>query len=390
MRRDAAGAARVPPSDVLDVLRKVFTILFLLFVFLMGVKGLGSGFQLLGRDVLEAFFAATENPFVALMIGILSTTVVQSSSVSTSMIVGLVAAPENPLPIANAVPMIMGTNIGTTVTNTIVALGHLGRRDEFRRAFAVATCHDFFNFLTVAVLLVLELSTGYLRKTAGLLSSLFGNVSGVQYESPLDRLLKLGLEPLGSLSQAVFESPQSQGMFLIGVSAAFIFGALFLLVRTMRVAMQSRVEAFLDRFLNRSAFLSILMGIVVTVMVQSSSITTSLLVPLAGAGLITLQQAFPITLGANIGTTVTALMASMAVSGVNAQAGVSIALVHLLFNVTGTVMIYPVKAIRRIPLRLAQGLADIAVNSRQWALLYVLVLFYGLPAFFAFADRLFR
>jgi sodium-dependent phosphate cotransporter len=390
MRRDAAGAARVPPSDVLDVLRKVFTILFLLFVFLMGVKGLGSGFQLLGRDVLEAFFAATENPFVALMIGILSTTVVQSSSVSTSMIVGLVAAPENPLPIANAVPMIMGTNIGTTVTNTIVALGHLGRRDEFRRAFAVATCHDFFNFLTVAVLLVLELSTGYLRKTAGLLSSLFGNVSGVQYESPLDRLLKLGLEPLGSLSQAVFESPQSQGMFLIGVSAAFIFGALFLLVRTMRVAMQSRVEAFLDRFLNRSAFLSILMGIVVTVMVQSSSITTSLLVTLAGAGLITLQQAFPITLGANIGTTVTALMASMAVSGVNAQAGVSIALVHLLFNVTGTVMIYPVKAIRRIPLRLAQGLADIAVNSRQWALLYVLVLFYGLPAFFAFADRLFR
>jgi sodium-dependent phosphate cotransporter len=356
----------------------------------MGVKGLGSGFKLLGRDVLEAFFAATENPFIALMVGILSTTLVQSSSVSTSMIVALVAAPENPLPLANAVPMIMGTNIGTTVTNTIVSLGHLGRRDEFRRAFAVATCHDFFNFLTVAVLLGLELTTGYLQNTAGFLTSLFGNVSGVQYESPLDGVLKLGLGPLGSLSESVFESPQAQGIFLIGVSAAFIFGALFLLVRTMRVAMQSRVEAFLDRFLNRSAFLSILVGIVVTVMVQSSSITTSLLVPLAGAGLITLQQAFPITLGANIGTTVTALMASMAVSGVNAQAGVTIALVHLLFNVTGTVMIYPVKAIRRIPLRLAQGLADIAVNSRQWALLYVFVLFYGLPALFAFADRLFH
>jgi sodium-dependent phosphate cotransporter len=268
MRRDAAGAARVPPSDVVDVLRKVFTILFLLFVFLMGVKGLGSGFKLLGRDLLEAFFAATENPFVALMIGILSTTLVQSSSVSTSMIVGLVAAPENPLPLANAVPMIMGTNIGTTVTNTIVSLGHLGRRDEFRRAFAVATCHDFFNFLAVAVLLGLELSTGYLRKTAGFLASRFGAVSGVQYESPLDGLLKLGLGPLGSLSEALFEPAQAQGIFLIGVSAGFIFGALFLLVRTMRVAMQSRVEVFLDRFLNRSAFLSILVGIVVTVMVQ--------------------------------------------------------------------------------------------------------------------------
>jgi sodium-dependent phosphate cotransporter len=136
--------------------------------------------------------------------------------------------------------------------------------------------------------------------------------------------------------------------------------------------------------------LSIFVGIVVTVMVQSSSITTSLLVPLAGAGIITLQQAFPITLGANIGTTVTALLASMAVSGPNAQSGVTIALVHLLFNLTGTLMIYPVKAIRRIPLKMAQGLADIAANSRQWALLYVIILFYAVPALFAFAERLWR
>jgi sodium-dependent phosphate cotransporter len=390
MRHETAGAAVVPPSHVLNVVGKICTILFLLLVFLLGVKGLGNGFKLLGRDLLQAFFTATENPFIALMVGILSTTLVQSSSVSTSMIVGLVAAPENPLPVANAVPMIMGTNIGTTVTNTIVALGHLGRKDEFRRAFAVATCHDFFNFLTVAVLLVLELLTGYLRRTAGWLSSLFGAVSSVRYESPLDGVLKLGLGPIESLGRVLFAAPQAQGLFVIGVSAAFIFGALFLLVRTMRAAMLTRVEVFLDRFLNRSGMLLILMGIVVTVMVQSSSITTSLLVPLAGASLITLQQAFPITLGANIGTTVTALMASMAVSGVNAQAGVTIALVHLLFNLTGTVMIYPVQAIRAVPLRLAQGLADIAVHSRQWALLYVLILFYGLPALFAFADRLFR
>jgi sodium-dependent phosphate cotransporter len=390
MRRDAAEAATAAPSPAFATLRKVFTILFLLFVFLLGVKGLGSGFTLLGRDLLEAFFAATENPFVALMIGILSTTIVQSSSVSTSMIVGLVAAPENPLPIANAVPMIMGTNIGTTVTNTVVSLGHLGRRDEFRRAFAVATCHDFFNFLTVAVLLTLELFTGYLRNTAGWLSSLLGDISGVRYQSPLERILKVGLGPLDSLGQLAFDSPRGRGIFLIAVSVAFIFGALFLLVKTMRSAMETRIEVFLNRFLDRSGVLSILVGIVVTLMVQSSSITTSLLVPLAGAGLITLQQAFPVTLGANIGTTVTALMASLAVGGANAQAGVTIALVHLLFNVTGTVMIYPVKAIRAIPLKLAQGLADIAVNSRQWALLYVLILFYGLPAFFAFAERLFR
>jgi sodium-dependent phosphate cotransporter len=280
----------------------------------------------------------------------------------------------------------MGTNIGTTVTNTIVSLGHMGRREEFRRAFAVATCHDFFNFLTVAILLSLELLTGYLQKTATFAASLLGSVSAVEYHSPLDHLLGQGLRPIEAVSAIAGEA---QGLVITGISAALIFTALFLLVRTMRAAMQARVEMFLNRFLDRSGLLSILVGVVVTVMVQSSSITTSLLVPLAGAGLITLRQAFPITLGANIGTTVTALIASLAGSGVNAQAGVTIALVHLLFNITGTVLIYPVERVRRIPLRLAQGLADLAVNSRQWALLYVVVLFYGLPALFAFAGRLF-
>ncbi len=127
--------------------------MLLLYVFLVGVNGLSKGFQALGGGLLDSFFSATENPFMGLMVGILATTLVQSSSVSTSLIVALVAAPDNPVPVANAVPMIMGANIGTTVTNTLVSLGHIGRSDEFRRAFAVATCHDFFNFMAVAVFL---------------------------------------------------------------------------------------------------------------------------------------------------------------------------------------------------------------------------------------------
>jgi len=124
------------------------------------------------------------------------------------------------------------------------------------------------------------------------------------------------------------------------------------------------------------------------VMVQSSSITTSLLVPLAGAGIITLRQAFPVTVGANIGTTITALLASLAVSGANARLGIVIALVHLLFNLTGTAMIMPFRPIRELPPRLAEWLAGVAVHSRRWALVYVIILFYGLPAAFAFLDRL--
>lgn len=366
------------------------TLLVLLFVFLMGVQGLGDGFRLLGRDLLDAFFTTTENPFMALMVGILATTLVQSSSVTTVMVVGLVAAPENPLPVANAVPMIMGANIGTTVTNTVVSLAHMGRRDEFFRAFSVATCHDFFNFITVAVLLPLEITTGYLRRTAVALASTFGGVSGVTYENPLKNALKAGLEPIKSLAGALFEAEQAQGVLLILISGLFIFGALLLLVRVMRAATQSSIEVFITRFLGRSALVSILLGAVLTVMVQSSSITTSLLVPLAGAGLLTLEQAFPVTIGANVGTTVTALLATLAVSGANAHAGVEIALVHLLFNLSGIALIYPVPFIRRLPLVAARSLARAAVESRKWALVYVLGLFYGLPAILVVLNKFFE
>lgn len=366
---------------------RVLVVVLLLFLFLTGVKGLGDGFKLLGQDLLDSFFRATENPFVALMIGILATTLVQSSSVSTSMIVGLVAAPENPLPIENAIPMIMGTNIGTTVTNTVVSLAHMTRRDEFQRAFAVATCHDFFNFLTVAVLLPLELATGLGRRVATALSGLVSGMGGVDYDSPLKGAISAGVAPLHWLAEALVESGPSRGAFIAIGSALVIIAALVLLVRVMRAAMQSRIESNVSLFLGRHAVLAILFGAVATVMVQSSSITTSLLVPLAGAGLITLNQAFPVTLGANVGTTVTALLASMAVSGANAQAGIIIALVHLLFNVTGIVMIYPIPAVREIPLGLARWFAGVARRSRGWAVVYIVVLFYGLPSLFAFLSR---
>ena len=366
------------------------TLFVLLFVFLMGVQGLGDGFKLLGRDLLDGFFTATENPFISLMVGILATTLVQSSSVTTVMVVGLVAAPENPLPVANAVPMIMGANIGTTVTNTVVSLAHMGRREEFFRAFSVATCHDFFNFMTVAVLLPLEITTGFLRRAAVILASTLGGVSGVTYENPLKNALKAGLGPLKSLAGTLFEAEQAQGILLVLISALFIFGALLLLVRVMRAATQSSIEVFITRFLGRSALVSILLGAVLTVMVQSSSIATSLLVPLAGAGLLTLEQAFPVTIGANVGTTVTALLATLAVSGANAQAGVEIALVHVLFNLSGIALVYPVPFIRRLPLVAARSLARSAVESRKWALLYVLGLFYGLPAILVVLNKFFE
>ena len=359
----------------------------LLYVFLVAVNGLGAGFRALGEGVLDSFFAATENPFVGLMIGILTTTLVQSSSVTTAMIVGLVAAPENPIPVANAVPLIMGANIGTTVTNTIASLAHMGRKEEFRRAFSVATVHDFFNYLAVLVLLPLEMATGYLQRMAVALTSMLEGVGGGDYDSPIKDAIKAGGGPIETALEALLPTQQLAAIFYIILSGALIFAALLGIVTVMRATMQSHVESLVSRALVRNVLVAMLVGVVVTVMVQSSSITTSLLVPLAGAGVLKLEQAFPVTLGANIGTTVTALLAALAATDVNAAAGLTIALVHLLFNLSGTLLIYPFAPIRRIPMYFARKLADVAVESKAWAIAYVIGLFYVIPVVFAILNE---
>ncbi len=388
-----AGVVTSDPGNPLPTsgdssLRAAATVVVLLLVFLVGIKGMGDGFKLLGDDALRSFFRATSNPFMGLVVGILATTLVQSSSVSTSMIVGLVASPENPLPIANAIPMVMGANIGTTVTNTIVSLAHMGRRDEFERAFSVATCHDFFNFIAVGVFLPLEITTGMFQKLSAKVVGQLGGMSGADYESPLKGAISLVLKPIKSVIESLVSGAQVQGVVLVLVSGGLIFVTLFLLVRTMRGVVQTRVEVYITRFLGSSVVLAVAVGAVVTVMVQSSSITTALLVPLAGAGLLTARQAFPVTVGANIGTTVTALLAALAVSGPNASAGLQIAVVHLLFNASATLLILPVPAIRDIPVHAAERLARLAARSRPFALAYVAGLFYGLPALLAYLSNL--
>ena len=131
----------------------------------------------------------------------------------------------------------------------------------------------------------------------------------------------------------------------------------------------------MNEVLGRRGILGILLGIILTVAVQSSSITTSLLIPMIGAGVLSLEAAFPVTLGANLGTTVTGLIASLAAG----PAGLTIALVHTLFNLAGIALMYPIPALRHIPLRLARGLADRAVKTRLYVLLYIFGVFVVLP-----------
>ncbi|MCB9739099.1 MAG: Na/Pi symporter [Deltaproteobacteria bacterium] len=375
----------------LQILWSMVRVVILLYCFLVGVEALSSGIKSLGSGVMDDALGAETNPFVGLVIGILATTLVQSSSVTTSLVVGLVGSGQ--VSVAAAVPIIMGANIGTTVTNTIASMAHAARSVEFRRAFAAATCHDFFNFLAVAVLLPVELlgraafGVGPLEGLSGTVAGLLVGSGGASYHSPLKSAFKAGVKGLSGAVEAIGFSGTAAAIALAIAGAIIIFVTLALIVRVMRVLVLARIEVYINRFLGAGGPVAMLVGVLVTVSVQSSSITTSLLVPLAGAGIVTLGQIYPITLGANIGTTVTALLASMAASGSGAGVAVQIALVHFFFNVVGILLLYVPMPVRDVPLKGARWLAGVAARSRRWAVAYVLGMFYALPAVLVMLGR---
>jgi sodium-dependent phosphate cotransporter len=346
----------------------------LLYLFLVGVKMLEGGVKLLGDETAGGLFDGITNPVAALFVGILATVLVQSSSVTTATIVGLVAAGQ--LDIGIAVYMVMGANIGTTVTNTIVSLAHARKSEEFKLAFSAATMHDFFNLIAVAVFLPLEYFTGFLLSSATWLTGLLPVGADATFNSPIKGAVKWGANLIEGVFEKFIESPTTLGITFIVVGIAIIFVTLMYITKNMRQLIAARIENSINAALAKSGLVGMGVGVLVTIAVQSSSITTSILVPLVASGILLLRNAYPITLGANIGTTVTALLAALA-TGV--ASGMTIALVHLLFNVFAILLIYPIQKIRYVPVILSEKLAGIAASKKWVAIAYVSIMFIAIP-----------
>lgn len=355
--------------------RRTLSLLGLLYLFLVAISLMGGAFKILGKETASGLFTGVENPFAGLLVGILATVLVQSSSVTTSTIVALVGAGE--LGLASAVPMVMGANIGTTITNTLVSIGHVARKAEFRRAFAAATVHDFFNLMAVVVMFPLEMATGILRRTAVALTGGVEIQAGEKQTFFVKKWVKAGAKAVQGALEGVGAEDSTLAWVMLTLALALIFVSLYWITRTMRKLLAGRAERALNAALGRSGLLAIVIGIGLTVAVQSSSITTSLLVPLCGAGILRLENAFPVMLGANIGTTITGFIASVATEF--PKLGMQVALVHLLFNLVGVGLVYPFAAVRRVPLLLARRLAAAAVRSRWLAIGYILAVFLGIP-----------
>ncbi|MCS5681764.1 MAG: Na/Pi symporter [Acidimicrobiales bacterium] len=347
----------------------------LIYIFLVGVSSLEAGIKIMGADTQERLFSAVSNPIAGLCVGILGTVLVQSSSASTSVIVGLVAS--NALGVDQAVPMIMGANIGTTVTNTLVSLGHVRQSAEFKRAFAAATVHDFFNVLAVSILLPIELIFRPISGTAKWVSELLVGSSGTEWKSPVKKWVKEPVGWLKDLWDQLGASGNVKGALMVATGLAIVLVALVLVTKNMKALVAARIERSLNAILGKAGgFVALVVGILVTIAVQSSSITTSILIPLSAAGVLTLRNAYPVTLGANVGTTITALLAALAASSPDS---LTVALTHTTFNVVGILLLYVLPFAREVPVLAANRMADIAVRRRVLAVCYVVFLFIVAP-----------
>jgi solute carrier family 34 (sodium-dependent phosphate cotransporter) len=348
-----------------------------LYLFLAGIGGMGAGFKAMGTDFTQELLAKRGAPLVSLFIGILGTTLVQSSSTSTSIAVALVAT--GAIPFQSAIYMVMGANVGTTVTNTIVSLGHITRSSEYQRAFAAATVHDFFNVIVLCVLFPVEVYTGVLDTLAEGCTAAFQGVGGLRLADPI----KTVTAPAVKLLETATAATGAGGWLLVVASVGLTFLGLVTLVKALRVLVLEKLENLFDRLLFRTPYRALGFGVLLTVLVQSSSITTSVGVPLVGAGVLNIRQVFPYTMGANIGTTVTALLASLAAvaaapPGLREQAvlGVTLAFHHVLFNLFGVALVW---FVRELPVRMAEGFAALTMRSRLIPVVYIVVTFYVLP-----------
>ena len=360
----------VTENSRLSYVRKGLFILLAVSFFLLSLNLLGATFQRTSSWAFPNILSITQNPFISLFIGLLITALIQSSSTVTSIIVAAVAA--GTLPLTQAIPMVMGANIGTTLTSALVSLGFITQRNEFKRAIGAGTVHTFFNIITVCVLLPLELYTGALSDVslaiAGWLSP-----AGEQALASTDDFTYGFWHTLISLEW--LNQGIKTDIVLIVISLVMLFVSIKWLASLIYQLFIGRFKANFQHLVFSSRWRAFAWGGVLTAAVQSSSVTTPLVVPLVATGKVSLRKCFPYIIGANLGTTITALLAAL----FHSQAALSIAITHVLFNLVGVLLFLPKTSVGNIPVRLALQLGRFTTANRLVGFAFVLLTFFLIP-----------
>ena len=366
------NSTNIKDSWIIRVLIMVLTML----VFLFSIELMSSAFSHVSKDAANSILQATANPFIGLFIGLLVTALIQSSSTVTSMIIALVAV--GSVNFSDAIYMIMGANIGTTLTSTIVSLGYIAKRDEFKRAIAAGTLHDFFNILTVLILFPLEYYYGFISELAMYVTSLFGIGPGTSGSTGnLFRIL-----PFSSLAEWMVNLIDSP-ILIVLIAFALLFSSIKFFSRVISKILMGESQERLKLFIFDSTSKSFAFGTLFTAAIQSSSVTTSVVVPFAATGKIQLNRIMPFILGSNIGTTITAFIAAI----VRSDLVMSIAMTHLIINLIGVIIFMPIPAMRTILMQLANGFGELTSRHRIVGLIYVVFTFFLVPFMLIYANK---
>jgi sodium-dependent phosphate cotransporter len=369
-----------------------------LYFFMVAVKFIGDGFTLaLGCDTKGAFDFAN-NPVAGLMIGTVATALLHSSGTVTSIVVALVGS--GGMTIRQGVYVIMGANVGTCVTCIMVAFGQVGDRTRFQRAMAAATVHDMYNIWSVFVMFPIEVVFHPLEKMSVAMSN--AKTSSGAFNSPVDAIVNPLTQILISVDKkAIYKvatgesvcaagqsfvkkgafqgssmSDGSIGAIVVVIGFCILVCALLTLVKMLAKVFMGPTKRLISKLLNYNGYINIFVGTLITFAVHSSTVVTSTLTPMAGLGVVTLEQVYPLVIGANLGTTGTALLASLVTGKADS---VAIALVHFWFNVFGIFLFYPFPITRKPVLSWAESLAFASAAWPLAAVLFLVALFIIIP-----------
>lgn len=359
------GLEETKPSGI-GVFFKYGQVIFALFLFIFAIDLLTVAMGRINSGIALDFLQATKNPFISLFIGLLVTALIQSSSTVTASVVAIVASGN--LTLQQAVPLVLGANIGTTLTSTLVSLSYLMNRKQFRRALSAGISHDIFNILSVVLLFPLEIYFGFLSKTAIFIAGWFD--SDNSFEGPI-------------IYNRMFTRTWTDWFVdqipLPVVSMILSILLVFLAIKVLSTAMYKSFVKDTFQDINKVIFektgLAFIYGVFFTAAVQSSTVTTSLVVPLVANKKVTLSKAFPFIIGTNIGTTITAVIASI----YKPEAAIALALVHVLFNSFGALIFLPFPKIRFIPIWISNYMGRISLQNRFVGFVYILLTFFIIP-----------
>jgi sodium-dependent phosphate cotransporter len=335
------------------------------FAFFLSIQLIGAGIGAVGQSFVESILQVTSNPFIGLFIGLLITAILQSSSTTTTMSVALVAS--GSIGLEQAIPIIIGANIGTTITSTLVSLSYITKTAEFRKAISAGTSHDIYNILLALIILPLELNYQFLSTLSREIST---SLPILYSDQTMFNGISRIFGPINGFFVGTF------GPIITTLIAIFL---LFFTVKSISNTLYKRwigdIKSQADNVIFHSKYKSFGFGLVITSVIQSSSLTTSLIVPLAATGKVKIDRAFDFILGANLGTTITALLAALFKS----EAAMSLAIAHFLFNFIGTVLFLNIPYLSRLTTLISDRLGLLTLRNRMTGFIYILFTFFIIP-----------